>query len=266
MTTNSESISHMDETLSRDSAVPLYQQIKQNLLQDIESGILEPHTQLPSERKLVEQYGVSRITVRQALSELVQQGYLYAKPAKGFFVAEQPQPYELNVLLSFTSVARERGLNPSGRVLEADIVPASQALARQLLIPLGAEVVFLVRLRLINDMPVRIEQVWLPHDRCPGILKHDLNEASLYAILRDEFGLVLTQAHTTIRARLASAQEREWLELADPDAVVTVDQLTLGQDGRPIELSLMVIHPRRYPLSLDQTQAGVILGAERGAM
>ncbi len=256
----------MDQPLVRDSAVPLYQQIKNKLLQDIESGVLEPHTQLPSERKLVEQFDVSRITVRQALSELVQQGYLYTKPSKGFFVAEQPQPYELNVLLSFTAVARERGLSPGSRVVEADIVPASQALSRQLLIPLGSEVVSLVRLRLINNVPVRVEHVWLPHDRCPGILKHDLAKSSLYTILRDEYGLVLTQAHTTIRARLASAQEREWLELADPDAVVTVDQLTLGQDGRPIELSLMVIHPRRYPLSLTQTEDRWVLGAERGAM
>jgi GntR family transcriptional regulator len=129
------------------------------------------------------------------------------------------------------------------------------------LIPLGADVVSLVRLRLINDAPVRVEHVWLPHDRCPGILKHDLNRASLYALLHDEYGLILKQAHTTIRARLASSQEREWLDLADPDAVVTVDQLTLAQDDRPIEMSLMVIHPRRYPLSLTQGQDGLTLGA-----
>lgn len=256
----------MDKPLSRDSAVPLYQQIKHVLLQDIKSGVLEPHTRLPSERKLVEQFGVSRITVRQALSELVQEGYLYTQPAKGFFVAEQPSPYELNVLLSFTSVAHERGLVPGSRVLEVSIIPASRALSRQLLIPLGAEVVSLVRLRLINDVPVQVEHVWVPHDRCPGILKRDLNESSLYAILRDEYGLVLTHAHTTIRARLASAQEREWLELADPDAVVTVDQLTYAQDERPVELSLMVIHPRRYPLSLTQAEDGFTLGAERGAL
>jgi GntR family transcriptional regulator len=255
----------VDERISRDSAVPLYQQIKQILLRDIESGVLESHTRLPSERKLVEQFGVSRITVRQALSELVQEGYLYTQPAKGFFVAEQPQPYELNVLLSFTSVAQERGLNPSSRVLEASVIPASQALARQLLVPPGAEVVSLVRLRLINDVPVRVEQVWLPHDRCPGILQHDLSK-SLYAILSDEYGLVLKQADTTIRARLASAQEREWLELANPDAVVTVDQLTYAQDGRPVELSLMVIHPRRYPLSMTQAQNGVLLTSERGTL
>lgn len=254
----------MDQSLSRDSAVPLYQQIKQNLLHDIQSGVLTPGTHLPSERQLVEQLGVSRITVRQALSELVQEGYLYTQPSKGFFVAEQTQPYELNVLLSFTAVARERGLTPGSRIVEASLIPASPALAQQLLVPLGAEVVSLVRLRLINGQAVRVEHVWLPHERCPGILKYDLNQESLYAIMHDKYDLSLVHAHTTIRARLASAQEREWLELADPDAVVTVDQLTYAQDGRPVELSLMVIHPRRYPLSLTQSQQGFTMGAEHG--
>lgn len=256
----------MSKVLSRNSVVPLYRQIKQKLIADIQMGILEPNARLPSERQLVEEFGVSRITVRQALTELVQEGYLYTQPARGFFVAQQPKPYELNVLLSFTASARERGLIPGSRVLDSGIIPASQALSRQLLVPLGAEVVSLVRLRLINNEPVRVEHVWLPHDRCPGILKYDLSKESLYAILHDQYGVVLTRAYATIRARLASAQEREWLGLADPDAVVTVDQLSFTQDDRPIELSLMVIHPRRYPLSLEQTSGGLTMGAERDVL
>ena len=77
----------MDERLSRDSAVPQYEQIKQILLRDIESGVLGPHSRLPSERKLVEAFGVSRITVRQALSVLLQVGYLCTQA-----VPAQPDP------------------------------------------------------------------------------------------------------------------------------------------------------------------------------
>lgn len=242
----------MKKKLSRDSAMPLYQQIKQRLLQDIQTGVLEPHAHLPSERQLVEQFDVSRITVRQALTELVQGGYLYTKPSKGFFVSEQTQPYDLNVLLSFTSAARERGLSPSSRILESSIIPATSALSRQLLIGLGSEVVSLVRLRLLNNVPVRIEHVWLPHANCPGILENNLEAGSLYALLSEKFDLLLIRAETSISARLASAQERNLLELANPDAVLTVDQLTYTHRDRPIELSLMVIHPRRYPLRLVQ--------------
>ncbi len=257
----------MPARLLRESSVPLYQQLKQSILADILSGVLEPDSRLPSERQMVDQFEVSRITVRQALSELVQEGYLYTKPSKGFFVAKRARPYDLNVLQSFTSVALERGLVPDSRLLEAEIIPASLALSRQLLTPLGSEVVSLVRLRLINEVPVRVEQVWLPHARCPGILQTDLEHGSLYAILNDKFGLRMINAETTISARLASAQEREWLDLADPDAVVTVDQLTYAQDNRPIELSLMVIHPRRYPLRLIQCEGGgVRLSSSQGSL
>lgn len=240
------------EKISRESAIPLYQQIKQSLLHDIQSGVLEIDARLPSERKLTKEYDVSRITVRQALTDLVQEGYLYTKPAKGFYVAEQTQPYELNVLLSFSSAARERGLVPTSKILESSIISATSALSRQLLIGLGSEVASLVRLRLIDDLPVRIEHVWLPHGKCPGVLESDLAGGSLYAVLAEKYELTLTRAETTISARIASAQEQELLNLSYPDAVVTVDQLTYAQDDRPVELSLMVIHPRRYPLSLIQ--------------
>jgi GntR family transcriptional regulator len=246
--------------ISRDSAIPLYQQIKQSLLHDIQSGVLEFNNRLPSERKLTEEYGVSRITVRQALTELVQEGYLYTKPSKGFYVAEKTPPYELNVLLSFSSSARERGLVPSSQILESSITPATSALSRQLLIGLGGEVVSLVRLRYVDDLPVRIEHVWLPHGRCPGVLDYDLRGGSLYAVLSEKYELTMTRAETSISARIASAQEQELLDLSYPDAVVTVDQLTYAQDNRPIELSLMVIHPRRYPLSLIQEEGEFRLG------
>lgn len=245
--------------ISRDSSIPLYQQIKQSLLRDIQSGVLEIYTRLPSERKLTEEFGVSRITVRQALTELVQEGYLYTKPSMGFYVAEQTQPYELNVLLSFSSSARERGLVPSSKILESSIIPATSALSRQLLIGLGSEVVSLVRLRYIDDLPVRIEHVWLPHGRCPGVLESDLEGGSLYAVLSEKYELIMTRAETSISARIASAQEQELLDLSYPDAVVTVDQLTYAQDGKPIELSVIVIHPRRYPLSLIQEEGEFVL-------
>jgi GntR family transcriptional regulator len=254
---------HAYRQLSRDSAVPLYQQIKQLLLEDIRTGVLEPHARLLSERKLVDQFGVSRITVRQALGELVQQGVLYTKPAKGFFVAERSPPYDLNVLLSFTAAARERGLVPGSRILQAGVIPASSALARQLLVEPGAEVVSLSRVRLVDGIPVMVVHSWLPHVLCPGILERDLQHGSLYATLFEEHGLVLSQAQATISARLASAQEQKWLELTELDAVVTVEQLTCAQGGEPVELSTLIVHPQRYPLSLVQTNEGFALGPAR---
>src|SRR5262249_26067339 len=135
------------QPLQRDAAVPLYRQLKQRLLEDIRGGELEPHARLASERTLLEQFGVSRITVRQALQELVQEGYLYSAPGKGFFVAARAEPYELHALRSFTATARARGHVPGSRVVAARVVPAAAEVARPLHLPEGAEVVSLVRVR-----------------------------------------------------------------------------------------------------------------------
>jgi GntR family transcriptional regulator len=248
----------MSETkLSRSSAIPLYQQIKQQLQQEIDAGELTAHMQLPSEREMTQQLRVSRITVHQAFNDLVKQGYLYTTPGKGFFVAERPGPYELNALLSFTSEAEAKGQEPGTQVLDATIVPATPALSRQLLIPVGMEVVSLVRLRTLNGVPVNVTSSWLPHASCPGLLNHNL-QSSLFAILREKYNLSLRMAHTEISARLASALEQEWLRLPDPAAVLTVQQTTYDQLKRVVEYSVMVFHPQRYPLNLTHSDNGQI--------
>ena len=147
----------MDKSqISRNSPIPLYQQVKQLVLRAIETGSLSPNNGLPSERELVELLGVSRITVRQALTELVQQGILYTTPSKGFFVAEKQHPYELNALLSFSALAAERGQVSSSDVIEAAVIPASAPIARQLLVTTGSEVVSILRLRKLDDIPVML--------------------------------------------------------------------------------------------------------------
>jgi len=245
--------------ISRNSPIPLYQQVKQLVLRSIETGSLAPNNGLPSERELVELLGVSRITVRQALTELVQQGILYTTPSKGFFVAEKQNPYELNALLSFSAMAVERGQVPSSSVIEAGIISASAPIARQLLITPGSEVVSILRLRLLDNIPVMLNQSWLPHNCCPDILSNDFTTASLYKILKNDYQQRLAHASSTISARLASQQECAWLGLEDLSVVLTMDQLTYSQDERPIELSLIIINPLRYRLSLEHTDLGMTM-------
>ena len=202
----------MDKTqISHNSPIPLYQQVKQLVLRLIENGALAPSDGLPSERELVEMLGVSRITIRQALTELVQQGVLYTAPSKGFFVSEKQNPYELNALLSFSALAVERGQAPSSSVIEASLISASAPIARQLLVTTGSEVVSLLRLRMLDNVPVMLNQSWLPHSYCPDILSNDFSTASLYKILKNDYQLGLAYASSTINARLASRQECVWL-------------------------------------------------------
>lgn len=238
--------------LSRDAATPLYQQIKQQLVRDIEAGVLPAHARLPSERELVRQLGVSRITVRQALGELVQQGYLYSAPGKGVFVSARDPGYALDPLLGFHETARARGKTPGTRILECVLVPATPMAARQLLLQPGDEVVALKRLCLIDGLPTTLQQSWLPAQRVPGLPAQDLTDRSLFATLRERYGIQPTSAHVTISARLGSSGERELLQLEEPGVLLTIESTNFDQHGHPIEWCFDLVHPQRSPLSLSQ--------------
>jgi GntR family transcriptional regulator len=246
--------------LARGSPKPLYRQLKDRLIKELEGGTRQAHSRLPSERDWVEKLGVSRITVRQALSELVQQGYLYTVPGKGFFVGERRPARELNPFLSFTTAARNRGEVPSSKVLEARIVRATSEVAHDLQIPPAAEVVVLKRLRLSNGVPMMVQRSLLPHARCPGLLDRDLETLSLFETLREAYGITLTRAETTINARLADATEKRALSLPPPGVVLVTDQLSASEDGKPVERALSVFHPALHPLSFVQANGASSLG------
>jgi GntR family transcriptional regulator len=157
----------------------------------------------------------------------------------------------LNALLSFSAAARSRGVEPGTRILVAEVVPSPPAVVFQLHLAAGEPVVFLRRIRLLDGVAAVVQESWLPHAVCPGLLDdHDVADLSLYTVLTERYGLDLARGHTVISARLASVEEREWLELPDPAAVIMVDQLTSTREGRPVELSNSVYHPHRYPLSI----------------
>jgi len=241
--------------LNRDSEVALYRQLKAWILGELERGAWAAGAPLPSERALVAEFGVSRITVRNALRELVQEGVLRSAPGKGFYVADRLS-FALHGLVSLSALARDRGLVISNRVLSAHPTVASPALARQMGVDVGAALLHLVRVRLLDAVPVSIQSLWLPERRCRGLLDEDLERMSLFALLRERFGITLARAESAISARVAGAEERQWLELEEGAPVLTVDQRTLDADGEPVELSLSAHHPERFPVSLVQEAAG----------
>ena len=151
----------------------LYQQIADSLLEQIQTGELEPGARLPSEKDLSETYGAGRNTIRHALSELAAEGYLESVQGVGTFVTETHFPKTVEFLYGFSQEMAQRGRTVASRVLEAEIIPADPLLARVLRVQLGAEVVFLNRLRLVDGNPAALERAYLPHAFCRGILEHD---------------------------------------------------------------------------------------------
>jgi GntR family transcriptional regulator len=244
--------------VSRQDVRPLYKQVKDRLLETLSDGSLPPMGKLASERELVEQYGVSRITVRQAMRELVAEGHLRSHPGKGFYATgrSSAQAFELELLRSFTATAIRHGLVPGGRLISGEIVPADAALSASLSVHPGEPVVALRRLRLLDGQPVAIAEDWIEARKVPGLLSLDWQSGnrSLYDELRGRYRLNPESGETILSSRLATAGEAKLLGLKRPAAVLTVEQIAYASDGRPINATRSIHHPTRYPLRLEQGQ------------
>jgi GntR family transcriptional regulator len=232
--------------LHREAPDPLYLQLKESLVAEITSGRYRANQRLPSERELAGRFKVSRMTVRQALTELARDGTIYTRVGKGTFVAEPKIDQQLRALTGFSQDVRARGSRPGSRVLEARVVPATPDVAAALRVPPDTEVILLSRVRLADDVPLAVETAFLPFARFPGLLRHDFSVESLYNVLEAEFGLQLTQAEQSIEAALAGAREIELLQLIPPAAVLKMQRLTLNGDGEPIEYVLSSYRGDRY--------------------
>ncbi len=235
-------------SIVRESAVPLHIQLADLLRLQIDRKELCPHDRLPSERDLCLRYGISRITVRKALSTLTQEGLVYSTVGKGTYVAEPRYDEELQPLSSFTQDLERRGVRSTSQVLSATLVLADDELAERLNILRGAEVVRLHRLRLANDLPIAIQTAHLVHHLCHGLLHFDFSQRSLFEVLRSEYHLQLARTDTTIEAALATAEEARLLQLRRPAAVLISLQTTYLDHGDVIEFTRSVFHAERYKL------------------
>lgn len=240
-------------SLDRLSSVPIFAQVKSAIGEAIGSGELQPHRRIPSERELAALFGVSRMTIRQALLEMIGEGTLYTRSGKGTYVAERKIAQPLQRLTSFTQDMAARGLRPSSRLLGADLLPAPIELAHALSIPAGSELVRIRRLRLADGQPLAIETSHLPHARCPGVLDHDLQQHSLYELLRDRYGLELASAKQTIEAASPTEDERELLEMPAGVPVLRIHRFTSNGDGMVCEFVQSAYRGDRYQLNVDLT-------------
>jgi GntR family transcriptional regulator len=238
--------------LDSSNSLPLYSQLEQLLRSQIVSRQLEAGVQLPTERELCEAYQVSRITVRRAINDLARQNLVYSIPGKGTFVSMSQMRERLSPLSSFTDDMHRRGLVPSSRILQAEILPASPDIAGSMGLAVGTHVVHLRRLRMVSpsQIPVAIQSAYLPHAICPNLLRFDLQQGSLYEILKHDYHLDLDRGETTVCARLALADESELLGIKLPAAVLVSDQLTFLRSGDVVEMVNSVFRSDLYQLTV----------------
>lgn len=230
--------------LDRSSPLPLYYQLRNALLQQIESGSLVPGDTLPTERELIDRYGVSRITVRQALNSLTADGLLYRQRGLGTFVRKSRIEQELSSLTGFSEEMLSRSLVPSTRLISAEAVTADSALAVKLAIAPGQKAFRMVRLRLADGEPMALDVSCVPADIGELLLKEDLEEA-LYTLLA-RMGIELDWGDQAIKAAPADDLMAHHLGVKKGTPVLLMERVVSATDGRVIEYTKTAYRSDRY--------------------
>ena len=238
-----------DHTARPNEKLPLYAQLKEQIIAAIARGDLAPGDRILSQRVLCEKYRISHMTVRRTISELLHEGVIYAIPGKGLYVTEPKQDAE-PLLRGFTEDMSQRGMVASSQVLAAEIVGASTVLSSALGVPIGTALVYLRRLRLADGLPMAVQGSYLPQALCPGLLEHDLGRDSLFDLLRNVYRLRLADGTTTVEAALADAEHAKLLGLRLPAPLLIVEQLNYLDTGRAIEFVRTAYRADRYRLRL----------------
>ena len=236
--------------IDRDHPLPLYYQLTQDLRLRIERGQWKSGELIPPERELSATYKISRMTVRQALAELVREGLLCRYPGRGTFVTEPKIHKQLFRLTSFTEDMRARGKRASAQVLRLEMADADLEVASALEIQVGQPIALVERLRLADDEPVGIECAHFFFDGCETILMEDLTR-SLYDLLSKRFGRIPTRANEEIEVGACNPREARFLGIRPQQPVMLIRRKTLEQHLRPFEYVASVYRADRYTFSAE---------------
>ena len=218
------------------SAVPAYAQIEDQLAARIESGELREGERLPPERDLAEGLGVSRMTVRQALTSLASRGLVERGVGRGTFVARSKLDHDLGRVAGFSELMERQGLEPGAKLISAAKKPAPEVVAAALGIEEGAPVYRIQRLRFGGGVPMALEDSWLPAEPFPDLLDLGLTR-SLYGLMRDLYRLEPVRAVERLEPVVARAHEAAALGVPEGSPLMLVERTAYAANGTAVEFA-----------------------------
>ena len=245
--------------IDRDSPISIYYQIAVDLRNRIARGEWQERGRLPAEIDLAKAYEVNRMTVRQALAYLENEGVVLRKRGVGTLIKLDPKQVSsgTNLPISFSRQMRELGFSPSVKLIRAELLPHPPA---DILANLGLteddEVVSFQRLFSLNNQPVALIHSMLPHQLCPQILEMDLVNDSLTATLEKAYGLYPVQVDQRVQAALLSQENSELLQAGVETAVIEIHTKSSSKEGTIIEYAQTICVGDRLSLHLHVSTAG----------
>ena len=190
---------------------PLYCKLAEKLEEKIDDGTYKPGDKIPSERELCDLYNVSRMTVRLAIDELERLGKIEKVQGKGTFVLSKSIVQSLNNVYSFSREMEKQGKISSTRIIVREVIEANSKISKHLGIKEGEKVIYLVRLRLAENVAIMVEKTWFPYEKYYFLMNIDFNIKGLYKTLENDYGIVINKATETFKATELNTNETKML-------------------------------------------------------
>jgi GntR family transcriptional regulator len=241
-------------SLVRSSYKPMYLQISDMIREEIDSGRLALGDRIWSERYIMEQFTVSRNTALKAIEELEHAGLVARIQGKGTFVADRKVRYGLQRLTSFSEEMRLKGMTPSSHVIAMVLESSTPVLAQKLQITPTDLVYKLDRLRLADRQPMAYHTSYVPQRLCPGLDRRDFSIESLFAVIQNDYGLILSWQEQTIKPVIASKEEAALLQIKTRSPLLLAVGVAYLEDGTPIETNRILYRSDLYEFTVRSSR------------
>ncbi len=230
--------------ITRANGKPLYLQVREKLREELSH--MEPGQAIPTERELESRFGVSRMTIREAVDDLVVEGLLVRQQGRGTFVQKPKLTHELSTITSWTEQLEALGYTPRTSQLWIEEIEAPERAAFALHLAKAERVFKIRRVRLASQEPITLMVNYLPSRLVPGLPEKMARHESLYEVLEKEYGLAPTSAVDTVECRSSTHEEAQQLKIEPWAPVICVTRIGYLEGGRPLELAQAVSRADRY--------------------
>lgn len=234
--------------------LPLHAQIREALRHRVLDGTYPPHSQMPSESQMMASFGVSRITIRQALGDLQKEGLIFKVAGKGSFVSKPKAFQNLSRLQGFGEAMGASGYETYSQVLSLKTLPASQLVANRLKLRVNEPVFEIQRLRHLNREPISVDVSYFPSSLGERLAKEDLATRDIFLILENDLGYALTHADVQIEAISANEALSRQLRTPEDSPLLRIERLTYA-GKQPIDFEFLYYRGDafQYRLRIDRT-------------
>jgi GntR family transcriptional regulator len=235
----------------RESSVPMYQQISEAIQKKIVEGVYKKGTKIPTEQELMDQYNVSRTTVRLAVTDILDKGLIEKKQGKGTFVCNTPVSQQLDGFKGLYETLIESGIVPETRLLEYEVGEATESIYKALHLPVGEPIKRIVRMAHVNENPIVLAQISLHPEVSDLITLEEAKENPIHLTLEKKLGVPIRKAHFEISAENSSRKLAKELQIKEGHAVLRAERVLYTEQNKPVEHSILWFRSDAYRFTID---------------